>query len=63
MEDGSLLVSEDGLIGGAALSATFEGYLSDRVILLLKVRERCTFGSPTGEFHTLLGFGLRFMIR
>lgn len=56
-------MSEDGLIGGGALSVTFEGYLSDRVILLLKVRERCTFGSATGEFHTLLGFGLRFIIR
>lgn len=62
LEDGATLVSGDGFLYGAALGATFEGYLSDRVILLLRVRQRCAFGSPTGIFHTELGFGLRFII-
>ena len=62
LEDGATLVNRDGFLYGAALGATFEGYLADRVILLLKVRQRCAFGSPTGVFHTELGFGLRFII-
>ncbi|MGN0044712.1 conjugal transfer protein TraO [Alistipes indistinctus] len=55
-------MNRDGFLYSAALGATFEGYLADRVILLLKVRQRCAFGSPTGVFHTELGFGLRFII-
>lgn len=62
LEDGATLVNRDGFLYGAALGATFEGYLSDRVILLLRVRQRCALGSPTGVFHTELGFGLRFII-
>ena len=62
LEDGATLVNRDGFLYGAALGATLEGYLSDRVILLLRVRQRCAFGSPTGVFHTEQGFGLRFII-
>ena len=63
LRDGSAILSRDGFIWGPALSAEAEGYLSDRVMLFLLVRERCLFGSGTGTFHTLLGFGVRIVIR
>lgn len=63
LKDGALLLNQDRFIGGGTLSLTLEGFLSDRVILLLKVRERCIFGSPTGAFHTQVGFGFRFIVR
>ena len=62
LEDGATLENRDGLLYGPGFGATLEGYLSDRVILLLKVHQRCAFGSSTGPFHTGLGFGLRFII-
>lgn len=63
LKDGARLLNQDRFIGGVALSLTLEGYLSDRIILLLKIRERCVPGSPTGAFHTQVGFGFRFIVR
>lgn len=62
LQDGATVACQDSFLYGAALGATLEGYLADRVILLLRVRQRFAFGSPTGIFHTELGFGLRFII-
>ena len=62
LEDGATLVNRDGFLYGPGFGATLEGYLSDRVILLVRVHQRCAFGSSTGPFHTELGFGLRFII-
>ena len=39
-----------------------ETFLSDRLVLLLNVRQRVLFGSGIGHFNTLLGFGLKFII-
>jgi hypothetical protein len=56
------LRSDDSIIYGGRLSASLEGYLSNRVIVLLNLREYCTFGSSTGTFHTTWGIGFRFII-
>ena len=62
LRDGATLRSDDSIIYGGRLSASLEGYLSNRVIVLLNLREYCTFGSSTGTFHTNWGIGFRFII-
>lgn len=60
--DGARLLNGDAFLWGGAVSIAFEGYLSDRVMLLLRLRERCIPSSPTGTFHTQLGIGFRIII-
>lgn len=62
LHDGATLRSEDAFVYGLGLSAALEAYLSNRVVLLLRLREQCAFGSPTGVFHTQWGVGFRFII-
>lgn len=49
-------------IYGGALTLELEVYLTDRVALLLNVRERALFGSDIGKFHTQVSLGLKFII-
>lgn len=44
------------------MTAEFETYLTDRVILMVNVKERILSGSSIGTFHTLVGVGLKFII-
>lgn len=60
--DGATLLSRDAFLWGGAFSVALEGYLSDRVVLLLRFKERCMPSSPTGAFHTQIGFGIRIII-
>lgn len=60
--DGATLLSRAGMLYGAALWAELEGYLSDRVALFIQVRERALWGTDAGNFHTLLGVGIRITI-
>jgi hypothetical protein len=60
--DGATLTNRDGFVGGGALTAQLETYLSDRFVLLLNVKERALFGTRFGNFHTQLGIGLRIII-
>lgn len=62
LDDGATLRSKDSFVYGPALTASVEWYLANRVIWLVRVRERCLFGSPTGKFHTEVGIGFRFII-
>jgi hypothetical protein len=60
--DGSTITSEDNYLYGGALTDEVETYLSDRIVLLLNVRERILGGSSVGLFHTQIGCGLKFII-
>jgi hypothetical protein len=60
--DGSTLQNKDAFIYGGAITLEIETYLSDRVVLLLRGRERILFGSDVSKFHTQFGIGLRFML-
>jgi hypothetical protein len=60
--DGSTITSEDNYLYGGALTFEVETYLSDRIVLLLNVRERILGGSSVGLFHTQIGAGLKFII-
>lgn len=52
----------DCFIYGGGLTAAFETYLTDRVMLLLQVKERALFGTDAGNFHTQVGLGVRLII-
>ncbi len=61
LPDGSTLTNKDGFVYGGALTLEQEGYITDRMVLLINARERCPFGSSVGKFHTQFGVGLKFM--
>lgn len=60
--DGSTITSEDNFLYGGAVTFEIETYLSDRVVLLLNVRERILGGSSINLFHTTIGAGVKFII-
>jgi len=62
MFDGSRLTDKDAFVYGGAISLELESYITDRVALLLNVRERCLWGGSTGHFHTQFGVGVKFII-
>ena len=62
LQDGALLRSRDSFIYGLVPALETEVFLTDRVVLLLNLRQRVLFGSDIGNFNTLVGFGLKFII-
>lgn len=60
--DGASLKDEDGFIYGGAISFEIETYLSDRVVFLVRARERVMFGSSINRFQFLLGAGVKIII-
>lgn len=62
LHDGALLRSRDSFIYGLVPALEAEVFLNDRVVLLLNLRQRVLFGSDIGNFNTLVGFGLKFII-
>ena len=62
LPDGSTLLGKDAFVYGGALTLELETYLTDRMVLLLNVRERALFGSSIGTFHTQVGIGMKFII-
>ena len=62
LRDGASLRSGDGFIYGLVPALEAELFLSDRIVLLLNLRQRVLFGSDVGNFNTLAGFGIKFMI-
>lgn len=60
--DGSRLTGKDAFVYGGAVSLELESYITDRIALLVNVRERCLWGGSTGHFHTQYGIGLKFII-
>ena len=55
LRDGASLRSGDGFIYGLVPALETELFLSD-------LRQRVLFGSDIGNFNTLVGFGLKFII-
>lgn len=62
LPDGATLSSKDAFIYGGTIIFEVETYLTDKIVLLLNVRERIMFGSSIGNFHTQFGIGLKFII-
>lgn len=62
LPDGSTLLNKDAFVYGGALTLELETYLTDRMVLLLNVRERAMFGSSIGTFNTQVSIGMKFII-
>lgn len=60
--DGSTITSDDNFLYGGAGTFEIETYLSDRIVLLLNVRERILGGSSINLFHTQIGVGVKIII-
>jgi hypothetical protein len=62
LPDGATINNADAFLYGGALTLEAETYLSDRIILLVNVRERLLAGSSVGKLNTQFGLGLKFII-
>jgi hypothetical protein len=60
--DGAVLTGGDGFIYGAAVSLEIETFITDRVVFLVRARERMMFGGETGIFKFQLGAGIKIII-
>ena len=47
LPDGSLLTTKDAFIYGGAVTLELESYITDRIVLLASIRERCLWGSSS----------------
>lgn len=61
--DGSLITDEDQFIYGGAISFEIESYLTDRIALLLNVKERILWGSDVKQFHNQIGLGIKYILK
>ena len=48
-------------IYGGALTLEAEGYLSDRIALLIRLRERFMWGGASGRCHFQYGAGIKYI--
>lgn len=62
LSDGGRVEDRDRFVGGGAVGMEAETYLTDRIVLLLNVRERALWGADTDKFHTEIGFGIKYII-
>jgi hypothetical protein len=62
LSDGATINNADAFLYGGALTLELETYLSDRVVLLVNIRERLLAGSSVGKFQTQAGLGIKFII-
>ena len=60
LSDGAIIEDKDHFVLGGALTIELEAFLSDRVALLMNIRERCLFGGDTNKFHNQIGFGIKY---
>jgi hypothetical protein len=62
LSDGASIQNKDGFLYGGALTLETEIFLSNRLVLLVNVRERLLAGSSVGLTNTQIGLGLKFII-
>ena len=63
MYDGARITGKDGFVYGGAVSFEIETYITDRIVLLVRARERALFGGEVGNFQFQLGAGIKIMIK
>lgn len=61
LDDGAALYRHESFIYGSAVTLEAEGYLSDRVVLLLRLRERFVWGGASGRCHCQYGIGVKYI--
>lgn len=62
LPDGARIEDRDRFIYGGAATFEIETYLTDRIVLLLNVRERVMWGGDTDRFHNQIGLGVKYII-
>lgn len=62
LKDGTTLQNKDNFLYGGAITLESEIYLTDRLVLLVGVRERLLPSSSVGSFHFQLIAGVKFII-
>lgn len=62
LSDGATLRKTESFIYGGALTLEAEAYLSDKVVLLFRLRERALWGSAANKFHTQYGLGIKIIL-
>ena len=60
LPDGATLLDRSRLVYGGAVHSSVEGFLSDRLLLVLKAQGRLLLGSDLHRFRPALVLGLRF---
>lgn len=60
--DGATIRDKDCFIYGFSVGFEAEVFVADRIILLVSAKERFAFGSSIKKTHTLVGFGIKFLI-
>jgi hypothetical protein len=60
--DGARLADKDGFIGGAAITFEVETFITDRIVFLVRARERALFGGAAKIFQCQIGAGFKFII-
>lgn len=63
LPDGATLLDKDGFLYGGAVAFEMEAFITDRLVLLLNIKERLLFGSSVGKFHFQSGIGVKYIIR
>ena len=61
--DGASLKDKDSFIYGGAIFFEIETYLSDKIVFLIRARERIMFGSAINRFQFQVDAGFKIMIR
>ena len=62
LDDGAALQKYESFIYGGALTLEAEAYLSDKVVLLLRLRERALWGTSANKLHTQYGLGIKIIL-
>ena len=62
LKDGATVKNEDAFLYGGALTLELETYLTDRLVFLVRIRERLLGGSSVGKLNTQIGLGIKIII-
>ena len=62
LSDGSIITARDRFIYGGALGIEIEGYITDRLVLVLNLRERLLWGTDTSSFHNQISVGIKYIL-
>lgn len=61
LNDGARIQDKDNFLLGGAVTLEVEAYLTDRIALLLHVKERGLWGGDTEKFHNQIGIGIKYI--
>lgn len=62
LKDGATILNKDKILYGGAVTLESETYLTDRLVLLVGVRERYLPSSSVGRFHYQMNAGVKIII-